>query len=102
MTLFMREPSSVVIDESVRSATMAPVEDVSVAVTPELNLDEDTTILLIKLDEKYRLAGSIFSEITELSLGRILFSIRHNTINEWYMPSSELSIHESLFPLAPR
>ena len=44
---------------------MAPVEDVSVAVTPELNLDEDSTILLIKLDENNRLAGSIFSEITE-------------------------------------
>ena len=44
---------------------MAPVEDVSVAVTPELNLDEDSAILLIKLDENNRLAGSIFSEVTE-------------------------------------
>ena len=44
---------------------MAPVEDVSIAVTPELDLDEETTILLVKLNENNRLAGSIFSEVTE-------------------------------------
>ena len=44
---------------------MAPVEDVSIAVTPELDLEKETTILLVKLDENNRLAGSIFSEVTE-------------------------------------
>ena len=44
---------------------MAPVDDVHTAVTPELNTDLDTSILLIKLNDKNRLAGSIFSEVTE-------------------------------------
>ncbi len=44
---------------------MAPVDDVHNAVTPELNTDLDTSILLIKLNDKNRLAGSIFSEVTE-------------------------------------
>ena len=44
---------------------MAPVDDVHIGVTPELHTDEDTSILLIKLNDKNRLAGSIFSEVTE-------------------------------------
>ncbi|MDA9688605.1 phosphoribosylformylglycinamidine synthase [Gammaproteobacteria bacterium] len=44
---------------------MAPVDDVTESVTPELNTSDDTSILLIKLNNKNRLAGSIFSEITE-------------------------------------
>ena len=44
---------------------MAPVDDVEISATPELNLEEDTSILLIKLNDKNRLAGSIFSEVTE-------------------------------------
>ena len=44
---------------------MAPVDDVEISATPELNLEEATSILLIKLNDKNRLAGSIFSEVTE-------------------------------------
>ena len=44
---------------------MAPVDDVTESVTPELNTSDDTCILMIKLNNKNRLAGSIFSEITE-------------------------------------
>ena len=44
---------------------MAPVEDVLDAVTPELDLEKNTSILLIKLDDNFRLAGSIFSEVTQ-------------------------------------
>ena len=44
---------------------MAPVDDVTESVTPELNTSDDTSILMIKLNNKNRLAGSIFSEITE-------------------------------------
>ncbi len=44
---------------------MAPVDDVTESVTPELNTSDDTCILIIKLNNKNRLAGSIFSEITE-------------------------------------
>ena len=46
-------------------SAMAPVDDVSHSVTPELNIDEDSAILLVKLNQKNRLAGSIFSEVTE-------------------------------------
>ena len=44
---------------------MAPVEDVLDAVTPELDIEKNTSILLIKLDDNFRLAGSIFSEVTQ-------------------------------------
>ena len=44
---------------------MAPVEDISMAVTPELRLDKDSAIVLIKLNNANRLAGSIFSEVTQ-------------------------------------
>ena len=44
---------------------MAPVDDVSINATPELNIEEDTSMLLIKLNNKNRLAGSIFSEVTK-------------------------------------
>ncbi len=44
---------------------MAPVEDVTDSVTPELSLNENTCLLLIKLEDKNRLAGSIFSEVTQ-------------------------------------
>ena len=44
---------------------MAPVEDISKAVTPELRLDKDSAIVLIKLNNANRLAGSIFSEVTQ-------------------------------------
>ena len=44
---------------------MAPVDDVSHSVTPELNIDEDSAILVVKLNQKNRLAGSIFSEVTK-------------------------------------
>ena len=44
---------------------MAPVNDVTISATPELSLDIDSSILLIKLNDKNRLAGSIFSEVTQ-------------------------------------
>ena len=44
---------------------MAPGEDIPHSVTPELNIDEDSVILIVKINQKNRLAGSIFSEVTE-------------------------------------
>jgi phosphoribosylformylglycinamidine synthase len=44
---------------------MAPVDDVRVCATPELNIEEETALFLIKLNDKHRMAGSIFSEVTE-------------------------------------
>jgi phosphoribosylformylglycinamidine synthase len=44
---------------------MAPVDDVRFCATPELNIEEETALFLIKLNDKNRMAGSIFSEVTE-------------------------------------
>ena len=44
---------------------MAPVGDISIAVTPELHVDKDSTIILVKLNNASRLSGSIFSEVTQ-------------------------------------
>ena len=44
---------------------MAPVDDVTVSVTPELKINHDSQLLFVRLNEKKRLAGSIFSEVTK-------------------------------------
>tara|TARA_B100001057_G_scaffold499355_1_gene609682 strand:+ start:2786 stop:6625 length:3840 start_codon:yes stop_codon:yes gene_type:complete len=48
-------------------SAMAPVNDVTISTTPEIESDMDTSFLLIKLNDKTRLSGSIFSEVTETS-----------------------------------
>ena len=48
-------------------SAMAPVDDVTISATPEIESDTDTSFLLIKLNDKTRLSGSIFSEVTETS-----------------------------------
>jgi len=55
----VRSPLSAVM------TAMSPVDDVAIAVTPELVEDQNTKILLIKMNSNLRLGGSIFSEITE-------------------------------------
>ena len=44
---------------------MAPVEDVSFGITPELKTDCGSNLLFVKMNNKNRLAGSIFSEVTQ-------------------------------------
>ena len=44
---------------------MAPVDDVTVSVTPELKINHNSQLLFVRLNEKKRLAGSIFSEVTK-------------------------------------
>ena len=44
---------------------MAPVDDVTVSVTPELKINNDSQLLFVRLNDKKRLAGSIFSEVTK-------------------------------------
>ena len=48
-------------------SAMAPVDDVTISATPEIESDMNTSFLLIKLNDKTRLSGSIFSEVTETS-----------------------------------
>ena len=44
---------------------MAPVADVRNAVTPELNIDTPSKLIHVKLNDKNRMSGSIFSEVTQ-------------------------------------
>ena len=44
---------------------MAPVDDVSVSVTPELKINHVSQLLFVRLNDEKRLAGSIFSEVTK-------------------------------------
>ena len=44
---------------------MAPVEDVSFGITPELVNECESNLLFVKMNNKNRLAGSIFSEVTQ-------------------------------------
>ena len=44
---------------------MAPVDDVTVSVTPELKINHDSQLLFVRLNDEKRLAGSIFSEVTK-------------------------------------
>lgn len=44
---------------------MAPVADVRTSVTPELNIDTPSKIIHVSLNNQKRLAGSIFSEVTQ-------------------------------------
>jgi phosphoribosylformylglycinamidine synthase len=44
---------------------MAPVEDVSFGITPELITECGSNLLFVKMNNKNRLAGSIFSEISQ-------------------------------------
>jgi len=44
---------------------MAPVTDVRNSVTPELNIDTPSKLIHVKLNDKNRMSGSIFSEVTQ-------------------------------------
>ncbi|MDA1083421.1 MAG: phosphoribosylformylglycinamidine synthase [Proteobacteria bacterium] len=46
---------------------MAPVADVRNAVTPELNIDAPSKLIHVRLNDKCRMSGSIFSEVTQSS-----------------------------------
>jgi Phosphoribosylformylglycinamidine (FGAM) synthase, synthetase domain len=79
----------------------APVEEITLSVTPELNLEEETTILLVKLNNKKRIAGSIFSEITESHYKETLeidevdkFKIMFEVIQEMIKNKKILALHD--------
>ena len=80
---------------------MAPVDDVHIGVTPELHTDEDTSILLIKLNDKNRLAGSIFSEVTESKYNSTpdidnvdIFKTMFTSVQELISNQEILAIHD--------
>ena len=82
-------------------SAMAPVEDISHSVTPELNVDEDSVILVIKINQKNRLAGSIFSEVTESKYTETpdiddvkLFKSLFNHIQKLIKDSKILAMHD--------
>ncbi|MDA9322008.1 phosphoribosylformylglycinamidine synthase [Gammaproteobacteria bacterium] len=80
---------------------MAPVEDVRVAVTPELNTDIQSKILHVKLNDKKRLAGSIFSQVTESQFQETpdiddmqLLKIMFNTVQGLIAQNKILALHD--------
>ena len=44
---------------------MAPVDDIALCVTPEIDIKAETKLVLVKLNQKTRLGGSIFSEVIQ-------------------------------------
>ena len=80
---------------------MAPVEDVRVAVTPELNTDIQSKILHVKLNDKKRLSGSIFSQVTESQFQETpdiddmqLLKIMFNTVQGLVAQNKILALHD--------
>ena len=45
--------------------SVAPVNDVTKAITPELNIDIESDLILVKLNHSNRLGGSIFGEVNK-------------------------------------
>ena len=80
---------------------MAPVEDVRVAVTPELDTDIQSKILHVKLNDKKRLEGSIFSQVTESQFQETpdiddmqLLKIMFNTVQRLVAQNKILALHD--------
>ena len=80
---------------------MAPVEDVRVAVTPELDTDIQSKILHVKLNNKKRLSGSIFSQVTESQFQETpdiddmqLLKIMFNTVQRLVAQNKILALHD--------
>ena len=80
---------------------MAPVEDVRIAVTPELDTDIQSKILHVKLNDKKRLAGSIFSQVTESQFQETpdiddmqLLNIMFNTVQGLVAQNKILALHD--------
>ena len=80
---------------------MAPVEDVRVAVTPELDTDIQSKILHVKLNDKKRLSGSIFSQVTESQFQETpdiddmqLLKIMFNTVQRLVAQNKILALHD--------
>ena len=80
---------------------MAPADDVRVSVTPELDISSATKILHIKLNSKTRLAGSIFSQVTQSQFSETpdindveLFKVMFNSIQELIAHNKVLALHD--------
>ncbi len=82
---------------------MAPIEDVSVAVTTELNEQGSKDLYHLSLDKKSRLGGSIFEEVTSSniqevpdiddvkSLGVLFNSIQELIVRGWIVALHDIS-----------
>jgi phosphoribosylformylglycinamidine synthase len=68
---------------------MAPIEDISLAITTEFNEQGSKDLYHLSLDKKSRLGGSIFEEVTSSNIQEVpdivdfeLFKILFNSIQE--------------------
>ena len=95
------------VDRTVKSplsgiiTAMAPVDDVRKSVTPEIQVEKDTKLLCISLNNSKRLQGSIFSEITNTNYSDspdvddlTLFKTLFNTIQNLVEENKILALHD--------
>jgi phosphoribosylformylglycinamidine synthase len=80
---------------------MAPVKDVTCSVTPELNTEKDSKIIYVQLNNNKRLAGSIFSEVTQSSYMETpdvddmnAFKEMFNSVQELVSQNKILALHD--------
>ena len=80
---------------------MAPVKDVTCSVTPELNTEKDSKIIYVQLNNNKRLAGSIFSEVTQSSYIETpdvddmnAFKEMFNSVQELVSQNKILALHD--------
>jgi len=80
---------------------MAPVNDVRTSITPELNTEIASKIIHVSLNDHKRLAGSIFSEVTQSSYSKTpdvddmnSFKQMFNAIQELVSEGKILALHD--------
>ena len=78
---------------------MAPVEDVSIGITPELNTECDTNLLFVKMNNKSRLAGSIFSEVTQENFSNTPDVDNTNQLKDLFNAIQELITEKKILAL---
>jgi len=80
---------------------MAPIEDVSLAITTEFNEQGSKDLYHLSLDKKSRLGGSIFEEVTSSNIQEVpdivdfeLFKILFNSIQELIQRGWIIALHD--------
>jgi phosphoribosylformylglycinamidine synthase len=80
---------------------MAPVADVRNSVTPELDVSTSSKLVHVALNDKKRLAESVFSEVTQSNFNTtpdlddvILFKSMFSSIQEMILNKRILALHD--------
>ena len=80
---------------------MAPVADVRNSITPELNTSASSKLVHVALNDKKRLAQSVFSEVTQSNFNAtpdlddvVLFKSMFSSIQEMILNKRILALHD--------